>query len=267
MSPAVEIDREIKHPPCASTPLRVSRLPAELTVLVPTYNERENVSPLVAALTMALDGLEWEVMFVDDDSPDGTGECIRKMSRENPRVRLYERYSRRGLSSACIDGMLVTSAPYLVVMDGDLQHDERIVPEMLRRMKSEPLDIVVGSRMVCGGTMGELSRNRVLLTTFGSHLSHIVCGYDISDPLSGFFMLRRTFFERAVSSLKGKGFKILFDLLTSSASPDGVAEIPYHFRNRQWGQSKLSFRVELDYLKLLAERFLRLGISRHHRAA
>src|SRR5271169_4012543 len=114
--------------------------PIELAVVIPTRNERENVPLLLAALTKALKGIEWEVIFVDDNSPDGTSECIRSLAATDRRIRVLERIDRRGLSSACIEGMMATPAPYVAVMDADLQHDETILPRMLERMKSERLE-------------------------------------------------------------------------------------------------------------------------------
>jgi dolichol-phosphate mannosyltransferase len=228
----------------------------ELSIVIPTFNERGNISALVAALCKSLNGLNWEVIFVDDNSPDGTAICIREIAAANPRVRLIERFGPRGLSASCIEGMKATTAPYIAVMDADLQHDESILPLMLDRIKSEDFDVVVASRVTAGGGMGKFPKWRVLLSNVGSRISRIVCHCDVSDAMSGFFIIRRTFLQEVVHRLRGTGFKILVDLLSSSSRPVRAAEIPYTFRARSWGESKLNFRVELEYLHLLLQKIM-----------
>src|SRR5437763_12814914 len=143
----------------------------ELTIVIPTFNERDNVGALVGLLEKTLAGLAWEVIFVDDDSMDGTAGEVRRMSRTNPRVRCLHRIGRRGLSTAVIEGILASSAPFLAVMDGDLQHDERLLPVMLATLKSEPLELVVGSRYTSGGSLGEWSPGRVNISKLATRLS------------------------------------------------------------------------------------------------
>jgi dolichol-phosphate mannosyltransferase len=228
----------------------------ELAVVVPTFKERDNVTSLVAALEKALEGIQWEVVFVDDNSPDGTAEEVRRIAALDRRVRIIERIGRRGLSSACIEGMLATPAPYIAVIDGDLQHDESILPKMLESIKSSQLDIVVGSRKILGGSMGEFSQSRVALSNLGSKISRLVCHCEISDAMSGFFLLDRKYLQEVVRRLTGRGFKILVDLLASSQRQVRIAEVPYRFRNRQRGDSKLDVNVELEYLFLLVDKVI-----------
>jgi dolichol-phosphate mannosyltransferase len=228
----------------------------ELAIVVPTYNERENAPVLVAALEKALVGIQWEVVFVDDNSPDGTAEEVRKIASQDRRVRILERIGRRGLSSACIEGMLSTPASYIAVMDGDMQHDESILPKMHECIKSNQLDVVVGSRNITGGSMGEFSRGRVRLSNLGSRISRLVCHCETSDAMSGFFIVDRKYFQEVVYRLTGRGFKILVDLLASSQRPVRIADVPYHFRNRQRGESKLDVNVELEYLFLLVDKVI-----------
>lgn len=230
--------------------------PIELAVVIPTYNERENVPIVLGALDRALAGTACEVIIVDDDSPDGTAEYVRGLASTNRRIRLIERIGRRGLSSACIEGMLTTSAPYIAVMDADMQHDESILPKMLERIRTEHLDLVVASRNLGGGSMGEFSRGRVWLSNMGNRVSRLVCHCDISDAMSGFFVVDRTYFQEIVHRLTGTGFKILVDLLASSQRPVRVAEVPYQFRNRESGESKLDVNVELEYLFLLIDKMI-----------
>ena len=226
----------------------------ELAVVVPTYNELENVSRMVTALEIALSGLQWEVIFVDDHSPDGTAHCVRQMASKDRKIRIMERVGRRGLSSACIEGMLSTPAPYIAVMDGDMQHDESILPRMLECIRSNQLDVVVGSRHVRGGSMGEFARKRVWLSNFGTRISRLACRCDVSDPLSGFFVVSSKYFHEVLPRLSGRGFKILVDLLASGKSAVHTAEVPYHFRNRQQGESKLDVNAGLEYLYLLVDK-------------
>ena len=231
--------------------LRPSSQPLELAVVIPTYNEKENVPILLAALERSLAGTEWEAIFVDDNSPDGTAEYIRRIALTNRRVRVLERVGRRGLSSACIEGILATPAAYVAIMDADMQHDESILPKMLQRIKADGLDVVVASRNTTGGSMGDFAPSRVWLSHLGTRISRLVCRCDVTDAMSGFFLLRRSFFQEVVQRLAGTGFKILVDLLSSSKRPVQVAEVPYCFRTRQRGESKLDVSVELEYLFLL----------------
>ena len=230
--------------------------PPELAVVVPTLNERDNVEPLLERLTVVLGGLEWEAIFVDDDSSDGTWAVLQALQRRFGRVRVLRRIGRRGLASACIEGMLATSAPYIAVMDGDLQHDEAVLPAMLATLKAQRLDVVVGTRFAAGGSVGELSRGRVLISRLGRLLSRAVTRADLSDPMSGFFVLDRDFLERTVHRLSGHGFKLLLDLLASAPSRVRFAEVPYRFRERGYGHSKLDAPVVLDYVTLLGDKLL-----------
>src|SRR6202522_2226058 len=228
----------------------------ELSVVIPTYKERQNVAPLVASLEAALQGINWEVIFVDDHSPDHTADGVRALALTNPRVRILERIGRRGLSSACIEGMMASPAPYLAVMDADMQHDETVLPEMFRFLHSRKLDVVVGSRRTAGGSMGEFAKKRVRLSDLGSRVSKLVCHCDVTDPMSGFFVVNSRFFRASVPHLTGAGFKLLVDILASSPTRPRVAEVPYRFRNRLAGQSKLDLNVELEYFFLIVDKIV-----------
>src|SRR5579883_2692252 len=230
--------------------------PLELAVVVPTFNERENIAPVLDRLAFALEGIRYEVIFVDDDSPDGTANAVREIARTNPRVRVLQRILRRGLASACLEGMMATPAPYIAVMDADLQHDERILPRMLAKLKEERLDLVVATRNAAGGSKGSFARHRVLLSDLGHRLSLWISHTEISDPMSGFFVLTREYLEEVVRSASGVGFKILLDLVASARRPVRVGEVAYTFRNRLHGDSKLDVVVSLEYLELLLDKIL-----------
>jgi dolichol-phosphate mannosyltransferase len=224
--------------------------------VLPTFNERENVPLVIARLTEALDGLSWEAIFVDDDSPDGTAEVIMAHAHWDSRIRLIHRVGRRGLSSACIEGMMSTSAPFVAVMDADLQHDETILPRMLNRLREDSLDIVVGTRNSDGGSMGDFSPWRTKLSRMGEKISQSVCHCQLSDPMSGFFLMRRSFLLDVVRDLQGGGFKILVDLLASSRVPVRIGEVGYTFAARRYGESKLDVVVGIEYLFLIVNKQL-----------
>jgi dolichol-phosphate mannosyltransferase len=233
--------------------------PFELALVIPTLNERENVLPLLSALETALAGIEWEAVFVDDDSRDGTAEQIRSIAASDPRVRLLGRVGQRDLSSACVEGMRSTLAPYVAVMDADLQHDERVLRQMLERMKVEVLDVVVGSRTVSGGSMGQFPWSRVLVSRLGATAARLVCHCQLSDAMSGFFIVRRSFFEGISTKLKGTGFKVLLDLLVSSEHTPRIGEVPYTFRKRQRGRSKFGILPAVSFLRFLVSTFRSRG--------
>ncbi|HEV2673370.1 MAG TPA: glycosyltransferase family 2 protein [Aliidongia sp.] len=228
----------------------------ELTLVIPTMNERDNVAPLVERLDRVLAGIAWEAIFVDDDSLDGTRDEIRRLSERDGRLRCLHRIGRRGLSSACIEGIQASLSPYVAVMDADLQHDEALLPAMLDCLKAEPLDLVVGSRYVEGGGVGDWDRRRAGMSGLATALGRLVLKVRIADPMSGFFMIRRDAFERAVRSMSAVGFKILVDLLASSSKPVRLKELPYQFRQRHAGESKLDAFVAWEYLVLLADKIL-----------
>ena len=230
---------------------------AQLAVIIPTLNERENVQPLVSRLEGVLEGVDWEVVFVDDDSADGTSKRVLELSRTNPRVRLVRRIRRRGLASACLEGMMATTAPFLAVMDGDLQHDESLLPLMLREAQQQSLDMVIASRNLQDGGMGEFAASRVHLSHLGAAIGHLLPGASrLTDPMSGFFLVSREYLERVIYRTSGIGFKILLDLVTASKQPVRFVELPYRFRERTRGASKLDISVGVEYLFLIADKLV-----------
>lgn len=235
----------------------------ELSVIVPTFNERDNVAQLAARVGEALRGVSWELIFVDDDSPDGTADAVRNLAESDSRVRCVQRVGRRGLSSACIEGMLSSAAPYLAVIDGDLQHDETLLPDMLRTLKETDAEIVVGSRYMDGGGIGDWDARRASLSRVSTWLAKKTLRIGLSDPMSGFFALRRDVFQSVMRKLSSIGFKILLDIFASAERPLRYREMPYSFRSRQAGESKVDNRVALDFLTLLLQkRFGRLMPTR-----
>ena len=228
----------------------------DLAVVLPTYNESRNVVPMIERLEKTLGGIRYEVLFVDDDSPDGTADLVRRVGRDRDHVRVVHRIGRRGLASACIEGILAASAPFVAVMDADMQHDESILPQMLDRIRNENLDLVVGSRNIVGGSMGEFAPWRVKLSQLGRRLSLMGAEHELSDPMSGYFLVRVASFERFAHRLSAIGFKILLDIVLSAGPELRIAEVPYRFRLREHGESKLDAMVGLEYLELLIDKHL-----------
>ncbi len=233
---------------------RVATTPL-LSIVIPTFNESRNVRLHFAALQKALGPLRWEAIYVDDDSPDGTSNVLRDMAQEYPNIRLIHRIGRRGLSSAVIEGVLSTSSPLIAVMDCDLQHDELILPVMLKSLQSEPLDIVIGSRFVDGGSTGDWDHKRLAMSKFAARVSHLIVKQKLSDPMSGYFMMTRDAFTNTVKGLSGHGFKILLDLFASSPTPLRFKEIPFTFGLRQHGESKVDSTVLLEYAFMLIDKY------------
>jgi dolichol-phosphate mannosyltransferase len=223
----------------------------ELSVIVPTLNERSNVPLVVKCLGEALQGLNWEVVFVDDDSADGTVDVARSLARIDPHVRCMRRIGRRGLAGAGIEGILASSAFAVAVLDGDLQHDETLLPQMLARLRTGA-DLVVGTRFAQGGSATDgLSGIRQWGSRLAAAAARQITDVRLSDPMSGFFMIRREAFEELAPRLSTQGFKLLLDILASAPQRLKLVELPYRFRARQHGQSKLNSLVVLEYFGLL----------------
>jgi dolichol-phosphate mannosyltransferase len=225
--------------------------PPELSVIVPTFNESENIPVLVERLRVALDGVAWEMIVVDDDSPDGTADVARRIGATDIRIRCLRRVGRRGLAGACLEGMLSSQARFAAVIDADLQHDEKLLKPMLIKMREDVTDIVIGTRYAEGGSTGDFSSGRKWISVTATRVANIVTGRTLSDPLSGFFMLRREVVEGIAPKLSTQGFKILLDIVSTGGPALRIAELPYTFGARLQGASKLDTRVALDYAGLL----------------
>ena len=236
------------------TPPRIN--PLLLSVVIPTLNERENVPRLFEKLASALAGIEWEAIFVDDGSTDGTAEAVTRLASGDRRARLISRLGRRGLASAVLEGMMSSTAPVVAVIDADLQHDERVLPQLVAAVDSGSCDLAVGSRYTLGGSVGNFSDARLCISRVATRLADLVTKVPLADPMSGFFAVRRDRVVQAAPHLSCTGYKILLDLVTSSPSPLRITELPYQFRERAMGQSKLDATVSLEYLQLLAEKLI-----------
>lgn len=234
-----------------------ARAAPKLSIVIPTLNERDNIAPLVESIGKTLGELSWEIIFVDDDSPDGTFDEVNRIAQSEPQVRCLRRVGRRGLSSAVIEGMLVANASAIAVMDADFQHDERKLPEMYRCLTEERADVVVASRYAEGGSVGEWKEDRAAMSQLANRFARTVVGHQTTDPVSGFFILHRRVLTEALYDLSQQGYKILIDILTSSRRPLTVLEVPYTFRGRRSGDSKLSLLVVAEFGFLLVDKLTR----------
>ncbi|MFY9759257.1 MAG: glycosyltransferase family 2 protein [Xanthobacteraceae bacterium] len=249
-------------PPAPARALVSSVRPApELSVVVPTYNERANIPILVERLAHVLAGCDWEVLFVDDNSPDGTAAVARALGETDGRVRCMRRIGRRGLAGACLEGMLASQARYLAVMDADLQHDEGLLAAMLDRLRGENCDLVVASRYLGGGSAAGLSKQRARASRFANMLVRRLLGIDLTDPMSGHFMIRRDAFEPLAPAISSQGFKILLDILATKPGSLRVVELPSSFHERRHGESKLDSKVALDFAALVTAKVTNDAIS------
>ena len=257
--PQTQADRADRWTDAAAVPAR----PLELTVVVPTFNEAANVKPLVRKLEAALAGVEWQVIFVDDDSPDDTAGVVKAIAALDSRVECLHRIGRRGLAGAVIEGVMASAAPFVAVMDGDMQHDERLLPKMLAALAEDRAELVVGSRYVGGpeADASALGATREAGSRFANWLGQKVLRVPLTDPMSGFFMLRRELVEAVASKLDTAGFKVLFDIVACQDRPPRFIELPYQFRAREAGTSKLDNGVVVQYLGLLTAKFTRDAIS------
>ncbi|WP_253716829.1 glycosyltransferase family 2 protein [Sphingomonas sp. AP4-R1] len=252
LSPLPPLRERIARP----VPAAPSHAPVELAVIVPTFNEKANLATLLARVDAALRGIRWEMIVVDDDSPDGTAEHARTLHARDPRIRVIRRIGRRGLASASLEGMLASSAPFVAVMDADLQHDPALLAQMLRVLRGGETDLVVGSRHVEGGSLGDWARSRVTTSRVATWLARSVAGVELSDPMSGFFALRREVIDRCAPDLSAIGFKVMLDIVLTAGPSLRIRELPLLFSLRENGESKLSPRVAWDYVMMLADKMI-----------
>ena len=229
----------------------------QLAVILPTYKERANIAPMVARLDAALTGLAWEAIFVDDNSPDGTGDEVRRIAQADPRIRVIERIGRRGLASAAIEGMCATAAPIVAVMDADQQHDPELLPQMYAVVSTDQCDVAYASRFAEGASTEAWGRpDRVKASGMANSIARRVTGVDLSDPMSGYFMLPATILRADAHRLSGVGFKILLDILATVDAPLRIKEFPLNFNARTEGESKLDRTVVLEFLIGLYDKWL-----------
>ena len=223
-----------------------------LTIVVPTFNEAANIPLVIEHVASSLVGYSWELVFVDDNSPDATFAVAKRLGRDDARVRCIRRVGRRGLAGAFIEGALSSQAQFIAVMDADLQHDERLLPQMLQHLAERSADLVIGSRYTLGGNASGLSATRRSISKLATDCARRITRTDVKDPMSGFFMIRRGLIDQFAPTLSNEGFKILFDILVTTREADlRIAELPYGFRTREAGSSKFDLRNTVDFAALI----------------
>lgn len=241
------------HPP--TIPARPAPI---LSVVIPTFNESSNVPIVIERVAAALAKIDWEIIFVDDDSPDSTSAVAKGLGEADGRVRCIRRVGRRGLAGACIEGALSSQARYVAVMDADLQHDERLLPRMLKVLGQDQADLVIASRYVDGGATTGLSSSRRSISRVATRWAQKLMGITVEDPMSGFFMARRDLLDAVAPQLSNEGFKILFDVLVASGRGQlKIVELPYAFLPRLHGGSKFDARNAIEFFALVMSRLSR----------
>jgi dolichol-phosphate mannosyltransferase len=223
-----------------------------VSVVIPTFNEASNLPVLVRRLENVLNETPYELIVVDDNSPDETWKVGQELAEDNRRIRVIRRMDTRGLSSAVMAGFAVAQGETLAVLDSDLQHDERILPQLVSLVVKGDADVAVGSREAEGGSYGNFAPHRRFISWGGAQLARTMLGIGVDDPMSGFFVLSRARYESVVASVNPRGFKILLEFLANGPKPQ-VAEVGYTFRDRIHGTTKLTSSVAASYLLALME--------------
>lgn len=250
-------ERQLSERRCLPASDRSGMPPLELAVVLPTFNERRNVASMIARLDAALEGIGWEAIFVDDDSPDGTADEVRREAATDQRIRVIQRIGRRGLASAAIEGMCATAAPYVAVMDADHQHDPALLPAMLETVRSGECDLAVASRFAEGASTDAWNdSDRQKASALANALARKVTGVELTDPMSGYFLMRSEQLRRNAHRLSGIGFKIFLDILATVERPLRIEEFPLAFGARAGGESKLDRMVVFEFLVGLYDKWL-----------
>ena len=221
-----------------------------LSLIVPTYNERQNIKPLVARTgkTLAATGEPFELIIVDDNSPDGTAGEVRRLQPERPWLKLLVREDERDLSTAVLAGWKMAQGEILGAMDGDLQHPPEVLLQLLEAMREARGEIVVASRNVEHGSVSDWKFRRRIISWTATLLAVVLLPAKIrrvKDPMSGFFLLRRAVVDGR--ALKPLGYKILLEVLARGKYEKAV-EVPYVFEERARGGSKISLVQVWRYL-------------------
>lgn len=229
-------------------------VPIDVSLILPARNEAANIANAISKASEVLSDYNFEIIVVDDDSPDGTADIVRQIAARNFRVRCLHRIGRRGLASACIEGALAASGRVIAIMDADLQHDEGILPELVSSIIDSRADLAIGTRYVEHGGMGDLSEDRAAKSEFATALASRFLKVDLTDPMSGFFAVSAERFRKAIPNMTGRGFKILLDFVFADKGELRIHEVPFVFRSRQEGESKLDSANAVQFLMMLYDR-------------
>lgn len=226
----------------------------ELSIIIPTLNEEANIRPLYEELAAILGSISWQMIVVDDDSSDATRQEVKALGDEYSNVAIIHRIGRRGLSSACLEGMAAADSDHILVMDADMQHDSSVIPDMLALMQAEACDLVIASRFKEASRIKGLSPLRRMGSKWVNRGMKAFTGSDVTDPLSGFFMLTRELYDKIKYKVSGVGFKILIDIIMSAPGRLNIRELAFTFRERNSGESKLDISIVSEFLGLVIEK-------------
>ncbi|MCR9143815.1 MAG: glycosyltransferase family 2 protein [bacterium] len=220
-----------------------------VSVIIPTYNEAENVPILLERLGRTLADIPHEIIVVDDNSPDGTWQVAEQISLNSANLRVIRRLNERGLSSAVVAGMSAAKGQCLAVMDSDLQHDEAALPEMIETVLApdQKVELAIGSRGVAGGSYGDFSKGRRFMSWVAAAMARMMLPVNVKDPMSGFFVVRREVFVECADRINPLGFKILLEFIGRNPGIK-IKEVGYSFRLREHGETKLSGSVIRNYI-------------------
>ncbi len=227
------------------------------SIILPTYNEKESIVKTIKSIKSAVKNKDYEIIVVDDNSPDKTWNIVDTVFKKNSKVRCLRRINKKGLSSAIIDGFIQAKGEYLFVMDADGQHDEKKLNIMFEKIKKN--DIVIGTRFRKGGSVEGWSKTRILASRIGAILARPFLSKKITDPMSGFFGIKKSVFMKYKNNLDGRGYKILLDILFQNKKFK-IEEVPFKFKTRKAGKSKLSFKVMIEYLLMLGKHAVRTNL-------
>lgn len=230
----------------------------KLTIIIPTYNERDNIVPLVFEVAQALQGIDWAIFFVDDNSNDGTITQLESIANTNDRVDGVIRKGIRGLSGAVLTGLMYARSPYIAVMDADLQHDPKLIKRMLAGLESDSyIQVAVASRYTQSTKISGLNTSRLIGSIILTYVARIIISKKLTDPMSGFFITRRSTFSQLAPHLSHNGYKIMLDLVSGLPDKNAILEFPLIFRSRHTGQSKMDFRVLWELLLIFIQRSIK----------
>jgi dolichol-phosphate mannosyltransferase len=239
------------------------------SIVVPTYNEAANIETLLDRIEAAMAGRgpngSYEIVVVDDDSADGTWRLVEERSHRDERIRVLRRVGQRGLSSAVLAGMAMARGDVLVVIDADLQHDERRIPDLVEAVRGGA-DVALGSREAEGGGYGPFARRRLLASRLGAAVARLTIGVEVTDPMSGFFAVSRERHRELSGRINPRGFKILLEFLARGREPR-IEEVGYVFGARVAGSTKLSGSVVVAFVVSLVELAVTRRIDRRRAGA
>ena len=214
-----------------------------ISIIIPTYNEKENLPTLFQKISNSLKGELFELIIVDDNSPDGTADFAEYLSKTYKFVKILKRSGKLGLATAIKDGLKLANGEIVLIMDADLSHPPEIIPKLLKAIDDK--DIAIGSRLVEGGGVKNWPMHRKIISKGGDALARIALGVKVSDPMSGFFALKKEIFEK--TKIRTTGYKILLNILYDNPNAK-VAEVPYIFKDRFRGETKLGAKESINYI-------------------